>query len=602
MHYTGVVENRMDPLKLGRCQVRIHGLHTHDKSILPTNDLPWAYPMQSLRSAAMNGIGDSPNGVVEGTVVVIIFMDRDQQQPVMIGTVGGIPQDEGRVDNDQAPLMFNESKVLEPPQQVPVTSPNGSVVASSDGTVVTTNTTSNAPATTTIPGNNLGTRDGSNVNIPNVCHRGIQAVAAAMDSAGITAPYARAAILGIIGGECDWVPQKEAFGYSRSRIKEVFSWMSDADADTYATWKGTREDFFRFVYGPNTRSGKNLGNKDPDDGALYYGRGFIQLTGASNYKRYAKLSGVDIVSNPDLLNDYEQGAKVIVAYFKDRVKVAENDPAYFDAACAAVGYNVPNIKAKKQAYYQYFLLADQNASKYPQETRNTGVPGSQPTTVKPSSQTGLPVDRQKNVILGFRDPHMKYPLRDKLNEPDTNRLARGRVEGTSVQTRDNTRTMHVPTADGSNWNQPPVPYNAKYPFNRVYESESGHLQEFDDTPDNERINLQHRSGTFTEVDCNGTRVNRIVGDGYDIIDRNGYIYVRGATPLRLKVSQRFLLMPMHMSEWLGTLKSIVNKTWTLTYLETSTSISVMTGISPLVAAKTRWWLETIRGTSMGTIL
>ena len=57
MFYTGVVENRSDPLQLGRCQVRIVGLHTHDKVQLPTNDLPWATPMQPVVSAAMNGIG-----------------------------------------------------------------------------------------------------------------------------------------------------------------------------------------------------------------------------------------------------------------------------------------------------------------------------------------------------------------------------------------------------------------------------------------------------------------------------------------------------------------------------------------------------------------
>lgn len=528
MIYTGVVENRMDPLKLGRCQVRIHGLHTHNKSTLPTSDLPWAYPLQSIDSAAISGIGRAPVGVVEGTVVMLVFRDQDQQQPIMIGSIGGIPQEEGRVDTDQPPLMFNESSPTTPAAEVPVTSPTGeSILQSNDGTAVTTSDGTPVTTTSSIPGTDFGPREGSNVKIDGKCFQGINAVAAAMDSMGITETYARAAILGIIGGECDWVPQKEAYGYSRSRIKEVFTWMSDADADTYSSWKGSREDFFRFVYGPTTRSGKNLGNKDPEDGAKYYGRGFIQLTGAYNYARYAKLSGVDILGNPDLINDYTQGAQVAVAYFKDRVKLAQNDPGYFDAACSAVGFNVPNIKAKKQAYYKYFLLGDEKASKVPQEVLTNAVVGSQPTTVK-TAPTGLPLDRQQHIVLGFRDPNMKYPLRELINEPDTNRLARGRVEGTSVQTRDNTRVTDVPTADRGEWNQPPIPYNSKYPFNRMFASESGHLQEFDDTPDNERINWMHRSGTFTEVDSNGTQVNRIIGDGYEIVDRNGYVYVRGA--------------------------------------------------------------------------
>ena len=92
MFYTACVENRMDPLKLGRCQVRIVGLHTDNKVQLPTLDLPWAYPMGSVTSASMSGLGWSPTGLVQGTWVIVIFLDSDQQQPIMIGTLGGIPQ------------------------------------------------------------------------------------------------------------------------------------------------------------------------------------------------------------------------------------------------------------------------------------------------------------------------------------------------------------------------------------------------------------------------------------------------------------------------------------------------------------------------------
>ena len=90
--YTGVVENRLDPLKLGRCQVRVVGLHTENKIELPTIDLPWAHPMMPINSASMNGLGWSPTGVVQGSWVIVIFMDEFQQQPVMLGTIGGIPQ------------------------------------------------------------------------------------------------------------------------------------------------------------------------------------------------------------------------------------------------------------------------------------------------------------------------------------------------------------------------------------------------------------------------------------------------------------------------------------------------------------------------------
>ena len=89
--YCGCVENRNDPLKLGRCQVRIVGLHTEDKTVLSTEELPWAYPLMPINSASISGLGWSPTGVVQGSWVLCIFLDPDNQQPIMIGTIGGIP-------------------------------------------------------------------------------------------------------------------------------------------------------------------------------------------------------------------------------------------------------------------------------------------------------------------------------------------------------------------------------------------------------------------------------------------------------------------------------------------------------------------------------
>jgi hypothetical protein len=80
--YQGVVEDRNDPLSLGRVRIRFVGLHSEDKLKIKTEDLPWAYPVQPITSAAMNGIGTSPLGPVEGTWVVGFFRDQNMQQPV----------------------------------------------------------------------------------------------------------------------------------------------------------------------------------------------------------------------------------------------------------------------------------------------------------------------------------------------------------------------------------------------------------------------------------------------------------------------------------------------------------------------------------------
>jgi len=77
------------------------------------------------------------------------------------------------------------------------------------------------------------------------------------------------------------------------------------------------------------------------------------------------------------------------------------------------------------------------------------------------------------------------------------------------------------------WNQPTGDFNAQYPYNHVYESESGHLREFDDTPGAERIHEYHRAGTYYEVDHAGNKVDYVKGDRYDISMHDDYVYVKG---------------------------------------------------------------------------
>jgi putative chitinase len=264
--WMGVVEDRNDPLFLGRCRVRIMGYHNQSKQELPTNDLPWAYPLQPITSAAMTGIGSTPVGPVEGTTVMGFFRDGDDcQEPVMMGTVGGIPQDE---------------------------------------------------------------------------------------------------------------------------------------------------------------------------------------------------------------------------------------------------------------YYR-----------------------------------SLPSD------AGFTDPNKKYPLQELRNEPDTNRLARAQgLTETPVGKKKDVREIKVPIANSTEtWDQPTIPYAAKYPFNHVTSSESGHVVEIDDTPGAERIQVYHKKGSFVEIDANGTMVRRIVGDDFQIIERNGHVIIKGGLTLTVMGDAKILVQNDCNLEVQGGLTAKVHK-------------------------------------------
>jgi hypothetical protein len=143
-----------------------------------------------------------------------------------------------------------------------------------------------------------------------------------------------------------------------------------------------------------------------------------------------------------------------------------------------------------------------------------------------------------NTNKGFYDPNGVYPK--YKDEVDTNRLAVNLKEDgsetnphLSLTLRRSTRITGVATADfnpvtaadgsvilgsdGDTFDQPEIPYAAVYPYNHVYESESGHLMEYDDTNGHERIHQRHKTGTAYEIGPDGTQTNIIKGDHYTFI-------------------------------------------------------------------------------------
>jgi len=95
--FFGVVEDREDPLKLGRVKVRIFDFYSSNKALMPTDQLPWAIIMVPPTNPSFNKVGISPNGLTVGSTVVGFFMDGyDANQPVIMGTIHGIPGNDNK--------------------------------------------------------------------------------------------------------------------------------------------------------------------------------------------------------------------------------------------------------------------------------------------------------------------------------------------------------------------------------------------------------------------------------------------------------------------------------------------------------------------------
>ena len=169
--------------------------------------------------------------------------------------------------------------------------------------------------------------------------------------AGITNPYAIAAILAIVSKESEFIPINENLNYSANGLQKVFK-LSVARAKELA---GKPVEIGNAVYGG--RFGNAI-----DEGYKFRGRGFNQLTFKGNYDKYGKLAKVNIVSNPNSLNtDPKVAAKVLIAYNKANInRLASNGKLK--------EYNASNINDFKNekdatlAFYHATAGADRNVS------------------------------------------------------------------------------------------------------------------------------------------------------------------------------------------------------------------------------------------------
>jgi hypothetical protein len=88
--FYGIVEDRNDPLKIGRVRVRVHGVHTDDKLLIASPDLPWSQVLLPTTTAALSGIGIQ-HGLVEGSTVAGFFRDKGKQDFVVTHSAAGLP-------------------------------------------------------------------------------------------------------------------------------------------------------------------------------------------------------------------------------------------------------------------------------------------------------------------------------------------------------------------------------------------------------------------------------------------------------------------------------------------------------------------------------
>lgn len=499
--WIGVVENRLDPLKLGRCQVRIFGYHTDDTVELPAEDLPWAVPITPITSGAISGIGAAPVGPLEGTWVVGVFLDGDdKQQPLMLGTINSKPSKPAGI-RQKEDIPENALKDSE-----------GNIVKDSDGNPILV---TEDPAPPVTPGS--GISEEIRTNLPPL---------------------------------------------SVQEIQEYFNYISENTEITGITkYKFSINDLINLGY---LKNGSTLEN--------------LQFTNKNNINSLEKL-----VSDEKLLDKilYEKTYKNYKELLNNNtIKIDTDKPKVLgyllvSHVFAPSNAGKSNLKDDQgipiESIYSDISKKFNGDGEYPKET--AGIPNRESFVAgNPANKSNDPAgplnDPSLAKIIAYQDPNKVYPKKEYLDKPDTNKLATGDKTSPLLKNKEKKRIKNITIANSNKiWNEPEISYSGKYPYNQVMETESGHVVEFDNTPGGERIHVYHKEGTYLEIDVNGTMIKKVVGDTYEVHERNGYVYVKGAYNLTTEGTTKIQVKDSADIQVFGETKLIGHKSITVNSAE-----------------------------------
>jgi predicted chitinase len=175
-----------------------------------------------------------------------------------------------------------------------------------------------------------------------------RAVIAELQSKGIVDPVEQANILANLQGESNFKAQSENLNYSAKTLLKLYGPGSGNKVrvkdleDAQAIVDKGPEAIGNLIYGGR------MGNSQ-DEGYKYRGRGLVQLTGKDNYEQMSQKLGIDLVNNPDLVNDPEIAVKVAAQYYSDR----KNKFNYKDISqvSKATGHAAGHNETLKRAMY-----------------------------------------------------------------------------------------------------------------------------------------------------------------------------------------------------------------------------------------------------------
>lgn len=474
--WVGVVEDRMDPLHLGRARVRIYAWHSENKNMIPTENLPWAHVMHPI-----NGTHGPVVPPKEGTCVMGFFMDgKEAEHPVIMGIFNGIPETVPPANQGFSDPGTNVSERPAPPGQSPTRYP------AQVNEPTTPRLTRNEDVEDGSGATYLEVRDVSRVTTMTATAL-IPEVASLARTITLPIPVLGSALSSLSGG-------------LSSALSGVTGSLTGSLAGLTGSISGSLTGAVSGVSGQLTGQISNITS------------GATSRLGAAISQRISGLATSAINQATAQINN-----KII--------SEVQNVDQTISEAISPVTTAVNEI----QTEIDNVTFEAQKALSEIAETAGIAL-----TAIEAINEAGAVIEDLKNlgkkaleienITGGFSVPS---------NLPENVQAA---VQELGLSDLANFTSTSEPV-----WQEPASPYNAKYPYNIVTQTESGHVLEVDDTPGAERIHTRHRTGTYQEMQPDGTMVTHVFGNNYHIVAKDNKVKIAGVCDITIEGDANLLV-------------------------------------------------------------
>lgn len=566
--FFGRVEDVEDPLQIGRIRVRVFGAHTNNKSLIPTDSLPWSHVSTDVQDSGINGLGWSPTGVVSGATVWGFYLDPETKlEPFVVGAYHGFDESTGVHDVNplargvpNANMEANKSQFAD--AGIGVRASNSTSPTDTEQSSGSSSSPTGAADPVLAAKNDISATDAANlamvkltdaqisilrqvcgsnsgkytfmVNVLCIENRGNTAPKNNVSPKGASGPFqlmpATATAVGLKGvGTAN--DERGDFGASARGVSVLYDEVSKR-------YNGNRPAMYADY------------NGGPTFGKAVEAGQYIQNTENRKYVAMAMyLEGKDPVSttpetenqtkdqyDPEKWMDIAQGEIGI----KEYSGTTNNNPRILEYH-SETSLNASNDETPWCSAFVCWVM------------KQAGIQGTRSALARSWINWGYSLNEPKFgavvVVSRGNDPalgHVGFVSRfdantvwilggNQKNSVNVTAFKRSSVVSYRWPSDTDEQTIADEAAANPTWSQPVGGAKAPdastgsatvgagpYPWNRVYQSRSGHVFEVDDTPGNSRLNWYHMSGTFREILNEGTLTDKSVQDRYTITTFNGY--------------------------------------------------------------------------------